>query len=203
MIYALYTIIVLVSFSIMLNGFLRGAWKAKIDAFLGLLILCLFVVSFLVAGWKAGLVAIGVATLAALITRPLAARTASRIFASGTGESGHFPGLPPKILEQISHEMQHSIEGKEALLDYCIAEKDIEKVMIEYDISKDDLRKILYELIAVGCGQWICGHFVAASALAYPKTLKYILEAKKKGGGITETAYKVLMYFERGTSLPV
>jgi hypothetical protein len=216
MIYAIYAFLAIVSFLVMLNDFLRGAWKGRIDAFLSLLILCLLVASFFVAGWKAGLVAIGVAFLSALITRPLAARTASKVFALDSGESGHFPGLPPKPLQLISQELGRPFDpnqimertgsrrqAEEALIDYCVATERIRKVMEEYNISKDDLRQFYFELINVGAGQWRTGHWVAVSALAYPETLRYIMQARDNKSRFEETAWNLLMYFERGTSLSI
>jgi len=214
MIYAIYAIIAIVSFLVMLNAFLRGAWKGRIDVFLSILILFLLVASFIVSGWKAGLAAIGVAFLSALITRPLAARTASRLFALDGDESGHFPGLPPKPLKLISQELGRPFDpnqiiermrirrqAEEALIDYCVATESIQNVMDEYNISKDDLHQLYYELVNVGAGQWKTGHWVAASALAYPEALRYMMQGKDKKSPFEEIAWNLLMYFERGTSL--
>ncbi len=197
---------------------MRCAKKAQIDAFLGIIIVCLAVISFFVGGWDAGLVGIGVACLSALLTRPLAARVASKLFALDGTESGYLPGLPNRTLERISKELgrpfdpnqimketvKHSNSRRdalEALLNYCTTSLDIRQVMEEYDFWKDDLHQFYSELIAVGAGQWRCGHWVAASALAYPETLRYIMEERKKEKPWDETAWNLLMYFERGTPL--
>jgi hypothetical protein len=48
-------------------------------------------------------------------------------------------------------------------------------------------------------GQWTCGHGVAASALAYPESLRYLLGRRSEN--IQETAFNLIMYFEQGSSL--
>jgi hypothetical protein len=222
MIYVIYAFLVFVSFLVTLNEFLRGGKKAQIDAFLGILLACLVIASFIVAGWKTGLAAIVVTFLSAKITRPFAARIASKLFSLSGGWSGRFIGLPLRPLELISRELgrpfvpkkfmkeilQHGgsrpnakEKAKETLLDYCVANTEIRKVMNEFSISRDDLRELYSDLIAIGAGQWRCGHWVAASALAYPQTLRYILEGQAKGREKKITVLYLIMYFERGSPL--
>ena len=83
MIYAVYVGLGVVAFLIVLNGFLRGAKKAQIDAALSLLLIGLIIIAFFVAGWKLGLLAIAIAFISAIITRPIAARLASRLLTRG------------------------------------------------------------------------------------------------------------------------
>ena len=90
MIYAIYVALVLVAFLVVLNEFIRGAKKAQIDAVLSLLLLGLVITAFFVAGWKLGLLAIVVAFLSAVVTRPIAARLASRLFATSSGSGGGY-----------------------------------------------------------------------------------------------------------------
>jgi Na+-driven multidrug efflux pump len=80
-IYAVYVALALVAFLVVLNGFLRGAKKARIDAVLSLLLIGLIIIAFFVAGWKLGLLAIAIAFISAIVIRPIAARLASRLFA--------------------------------------------------------------------------------------------------------------------------
>jgi len=86
MIYAIYGALVLAAFLIVLNGFLRGAKKAQIDAVLSVLLLGLVFAAFFVAGWKLSLLAIGIAFLSAVVGRPIAARTASRLLSYDNGD---------------------------------------------------------------------------------------------------------------------
>jgi len=88
MIYIVYIALVVIAFLVVLNGFLRGAKKAQIDAVLSLLLIGIVIAAFAIAGWKHGLLAIVIAFLAAVITRPIAARLASKLFAMSSGGGG-------------------------------------------------------------------------------------------------------------------
>ncbi len=217
MIYAIYVALVAVAFLTVLNGFLRGAKKAQLDAVFSLLLLGLVIASFIVAGWKLGLLSIVVTFIGALLTRPLAARVASRLLSASTGDSGGaYVGLPPKPLERISQELGHQIDpsklvdemlsgrsrrdqAKQALLDYCEGQSAIRELMAQHEITRDDLNELYSRLVAVGAGQWACGHWVAASTIAYPDALQYLLHHQDSDW--TATAYNLIMHFERGQSL--
>lgn len=71
--------------------------------------------------------------------------------------------------------------------------------MREFGVARETLRELYDDLIFGGAGQWACGHWVAASALAYPETLRYVLS--RRGENLEETAIQVIMYFERGEPL--
>ena len=217
MIYAIYIALVVVAFLTVLNGFLRGAKKAQLEAVFILLLLGLIIASFVVAGWKLGLLSIGVAFIGALLTRPLAARVASRVLSASTGDSGGaYVGLPPKPLERISQELGRQIDpsklvaemlsgsgrrdrAEQALLDYCEGRSAIREIMAQHEVTRDDLKELYSRLLAVGAGQWACGYWVAASAIAYPDALRYLLN--HKGSDWMATAYNLIMHFERGQPL--
>jgi hypothetical protein len=193
-----------------LNGFLRGAKKVQIDAVLGLSLIGIVIAAFAVAGWKQGLLAIVISFLSAVVTRPIAARLASRLF--GSGDGGRYVGLPTRSLQEICHELGRPFDQKElfsdsgrrgsakkALLDYCEQQPSTQALLIEFKISRQDLQELYTQLIMVGAGQWVCGHWVAASAIAYPEALKYVLS--RRGKNIQETAYNLIMHFEQGSAL--
>jgi len=214
-IYVIFALVVVASFLLMLNQYLKGTGKTQIGAFLGLLLCCLVIASFFVAGWKAGLGAIALCIPSTRMSRRLAARTASWIYALPYRQSGHYPGLPPKPLERISRAIgrpfditeeipQQITSGRTAedvLLDYCVAQAEIRQVMAECKVSRDDLRELYFDLIRAGAGQWRGGHWVAASALAYPKTLRYVLEGKKNAQEKWRIAGILCTYFETGLLL--
>lgn len=212
MIYAVYVALALVAFLVVLNGFLRGAKKAQIDAVLSLLLIGLIIIVFFVAGWKLGLLAIAIGFISAIVTRPIAARLASRLFAVSSDGGGGYVGLPPRSLEIISQELGKPFDPNKvmeeilsdddtetALLDYCEQQPAIQTLLREFKISRQDLQELYHQLIMVGAGQWTCGHWVAASALAYPDSLRYLLMRRKEN--MEETAYNLIMYFERGAAL--
>ena len=216
MIYAIYIALLLIGFLVVLNGFLRGAKKAQIDVWLSVFLIGLVITAFAVAGWKHGLFAIVITFLAALVTRPIAARLASRFFAMSSGGGGGYVGLPPRPLQKISQELGKPIDpnklmeemlsgsdrkanAEEALLDYCEQQPSIQALLREFKISRQDLRELYNRLILAGAGQWTCGHWVAASALTYPESLRYLL--RRMEGNIQETAFSLIMYFEQGSAL--
>jgi hypothetical protein len=221
MIYAIYVALGVVAFLTILNGFLMGAKKRQIDILLSFLLVGLVVAAFAVAGWKLGILAIGIVFLSAIFTRSIAARTASRLFALSTRGGSGPVGLPPRRLQTISQQLGRPIDPNQiakemfsgsnrstdaltALLDYCESQPVIEGLMNEFQISRDDLRELYYDLLRSGAGQWVCGHYVAASALAYPEPLRYMLVRKRNNGSFNiETASNVIMYFEQGSALQV
>ncbi len=217
MIYVLYIALVIAAFLVVLNGFLRGAKKARIDVALSLLLIGIVIAVFAVAGWKHGLLGIVIAFFSAVVTRPIAARIASRLFAMPSGGGGSYIGLPPRPLQKISQELGKPIDPKklmeeilssdrkasaeEALLDYCERQPPIQALLIEFKISRQNLQELYHQLITAGAGQWTLGHWVAASALAYPESLRYLLS--QRGENIQKTAFNLIMYFEQGSPLPI
>ncbi len=214
MIYAVYVALVLIGFLAVLNGFLRGAKKSQIDAVLSILLIGFIAAAFYIAGWKSGLIAIALAFISAIVTRPLAARLASSLSAASSGGGGGFVGLPPKPLQEISKELgldpKKLMEGilggsdrqsaaENALIDYCEQQPRIQAVLKEFKASRQDLQELYRRLMMAGAGQWTCGHWVAASALVYPESLRYLLARKDEN--IQETAYNIIVYFERGGAL--
>jgi hypothetical protein len=216
MIYAIYIVLILASFLVVLNGFLRGAKKAQIDAVLSILLLGLVIASFFIAGWKSGFLAIVLAFISAVVTRPIAARIASKLFATSSGGSGSYVGLPPRPLQKISQELGNSLDtnkimkdilsgsdqeanAEEVFLDYCEQQPSIQALLSEFSVTRKDLQELYNKLIMAGAGQWTCGHWVPASALAYPESLRYVLSRKDEN--FQETAFNLIMYFEQGSPL--
>lgn len=216
MIYAVCVALALIAFLVVLNGFLRGAKKAQIDVVLSLLLIGFIIIAFFVSGWKLGFLSIAIAFISAIFTRPIAARLASRLLAVSSDGCGGYVGLPPRSLQKISQElgkpigpnkvMEEILSGGDrkssaetALFDYCEQQPIIQAVLREFKISRQDLQELYHQLIMVGAGQWACGHWVAASALAYPDALRYLLMRRKEN--VQETAYNLIMHFERGATL--
>ncbi len=217
MIYAIFILVVILTFLMVLNGFLRGASKGKIYILLYILLLGSIIASFFVAGWVFGIIAIALVVISAVVSRPIAARIASRLFSIHNKEgSSKYIGLPPKHLARICSELGRDVEldkplaemmsdsnrrerVKETLLDYCENQPEIKKIMSKSQVSRSDLKELYNQLLLAGAGQWTCGHWVAGSAIAYPESLNYLLI--RRGENMEETAYNLIMYFERGTPL--
>lgn len=215
----LHLALLLVTFLLMLNRFLRGAKKALIGTLLGMMDVGLLITCLAVFGWNAALLALLAAFVYGAASRPLAARLAARGFALTGGPSGRYIGLPPRALERISREldrrptteqmMREPLSGsdrhqgaKEALFDYCEANASVREVMDAFKASRDTLSELYSKLLLAGAAQWAGGHYVAASAIAYPHTLRYLLEHPATGREqLFQTTYKLIMHFERGAPL--
>lgn len=223
MMYLLFIILAIVAFLIMLNGFLRGSKKLQIDVLLGFLLIGSIVVAFTVYGWKSGLIAIGIAFIVAMLSRPFAAKAASKLLAIGTDKQKDSTRLPPSTLQQISRQLAKprkleayediiSDEGSgalDALINYCEANSSMFKVMKSLGVSREELGEAYGDLLRAGAGQWVLGHWLAASSLAYPDTLRFVIESKRSVGKIDKnrrigiaTLGHLYEHFEKGTPLP-
>jgi hypothetical protein len=212
MAYTIYAILVMTVFLMNLNGFLRGAKKVQIDVVLRSILIGTIIVSFLIAGWKHGIIAIGITLVSIRFTRPIAVRAASKLLSVPKGKSDKYIGLPARALEKISKRLDivlpnnpnHFDEvfrladsAEDELFDYCESQPAVKAVMEDFQISRKDLKEIYSQLIEAGAGQWSCGHWVPASALAYPESLEYVLSRKESD--IKETSFNLIMYFEHGS----
>jgi len=223
MIYLLYIILAIVAFLIMLNDFLRGLKKQQIDAFLGFLLVGIFVVIFAVYGWKSGLFAIGISFIIGMISRPFVAKAASKLLATGTAKQKGSTSLPSITLGQISRQLAKprkletyediiSDEGSgavDALINYCEANSSLFEVMKSLGVSREELGEAYGDLLMAGAGQWVLGHWLAASSLAYPDTLRFVIESKRNVGKMDRnqrigiaTFGHLYEHFEKGTPLP-
>jgi len=218
MIYIVYLALILCAFLIVLNGYLHGAAKAKIDAALGILLVGFLVAAWFAGGWKHGLASVGVAFIGATLLRPFAARAGASILGMSSSSSGSYIGLPPSRLEQISRQLDRPIDPrriieqalehdreKQALLDYCESQPEIRAIMLESGVSRAELLDLYSKLVRAGAGQWTGGHWVAASALGYPNTLQYCLHFQRWESmeERIEMVYNLLMHFEQGQALPL
>jgi hypothetical protein len=223
MIYLLFIILAIVAFLIMLNGFLRGSKKQQIDAFLGFLLIGIIVAVFAVYGWKSGLIASGISFIVAMASRPFAAKAASELLSVRTDKQKGSTRLPSSTLRQISRQLAKprkyetyediiSDEGSgavDALINYCEANSNLFEVMKSLSISREELEEAYWDLIRAGAGQWVLGHWLAASSLAYPDTLRFVIESKRSVGktdkntriGIATFGH-LYEHFEKGTPLP-
>ena len=91
-------------------------------------------------------------------------------------------------------------KAEQDLYDLCESQPDTKTVLGEFQISRDDLKKLYHWIIEQGGGQWKSGHWVPASSLAYPETLRYIFT--HKGQNDLRTVVGLLEYFESGEPLP-
>jgi hypothetical protein len=84
------------------------------------------------------------------------------------------------------------------LLDLCETDKVLGQILRDYGVDRGSLWDLYTQLAANGAGQWVRGHYVAASALASEQTLTYCLEERRKGTPIRHIAFELVECFHRG-----
>lgn len=87
-------------------------------------------------------------------------------------------------------------KGLEEYLNMCCNDENVAVVMDKYKLNRTDLENIYIDLNAGGLGQWIKGHFVSLSTIAYPEPLIYYCEAKSRGEQMFNIMSKLLDYWE-------
>jgi len=111
----------------------------------------------------------------------------------------------PLSLADIRHDSPY-IKQQEAaerdLFDLIEADSSLKRVLAGHRASRAHLAKAYELLEAGGCGHWVAGHWVAASALAFPATLDFVLRhtiASPESININVIS-RVIQYFEHGES---
>ena len=84
----------------------------------------------------------------------------------------------------------------EQFFDLCESDQEIKKVMQTEGLSRSDLKQIFMRLRAAGLGQWIKGHYVALSTIAYAEPLLYVARSQKRGTEFMAVASNLLDYWE-------
>lgn len=79
MVYFTFFVLSFFCFFVVLNGFLQGRLRSRIDTVLSFLIIVLIVSIFFIWDWKIGLASIIFSFVSALVYRPLAARAANKL----------------------------------------------------------------------------------------------------------------------------
>ena len=87
-------------------------------------------------------------------------------------------------------------EAEEALLDLCEKDSHANTVTRDHELDRDGLRALYQELCANGAGQWVQGHYVAASVLASGHALALCLDTMKRGLSGQGLAFACIEYFE-------
>ncbi len=147
-------------------------------------------------------------------------------------------GAPPRRLKEISQRLSRpagkSLSLEELMADdrdqvedelFKLCEEDpaVRDVIKRYGATRATLSELFTRLRAVGAAQWAGGHYVAASALAYPHTLEFLLRYFRGVDSLADgypwpvdltsdrparavamrVAYELIIYFEKGRTGPV
>ncbi len=106
------------------------------------------------------------------------------------------------IDELVSDKHSKKKLALEDLLNLCESDRLLRQTMDEHRVDRETLREFYWLLMANGAGQWVGGHFVAASALAYGFPLLFLLEnADTLPWG--RICVLLIEYFERNEVGPV
>ena len=219
MLYLLHALLPLTVFLITVNEFFPSQRRARIDVCLRTLLIGLLFACFVAFGINAGLLAIALTFVYAGAVRPLAAHLVARFRAGLQGTLIRYVGLPPPALERISDQLARKVQpgeitralnarrlwdtsAEDALLDYCERDPATQAVITEFKVVRSDLSALYCKLLVGGAGQCAGGHFIAASAIAYPHTLRYLLQHRpEEPDQLAQLVDKLIAHFERGAPL--
>jgi hypothetical protein len=205
--------------------FLHGWAIPQIAVVTSLFVLAIVIASFFVLGWRYGLFFLVMGLLLRSLLRPIAARLVVRHMARMLGlQSIAYVGLPPRWLHVLSRELGSSIfsdagwtldglvkagdrqdQALEQLFAMCEQSPSTRAILDEYGYDRGKLKTLYYALLRCGCGGWCGGHWVAASALAYPDPLRYVLatgDVDRDTPQGRQVFMSLMEYFEAGQPLP-
>lgn len=110
----------------------------------------------------------------------------------------------PKNLNELNDETRATERNLayEKLFTLWEKHENLKEVFTEHNSNREQLEDIYRLLIVSGAGQWVKGHFVAVEALAFPRTLDYLLnnynKMKQSQDDIIRVTFRLLEYFRKG-----
>jgi len=144
-------------FAYTLNLFLRGALKEAIGGALGLLILVVLIASFILQGWRFGLLALVGAFALMGISQPIARRAARRIMGHRTGIDFGDDGSDVAArlakgdsLESVLSQLGRETQNQRQRLERLARQPAIASVLSAHRVSVDDFEKAFQLLWASG-----------------------------------------------------
>ncbi len=96
--------------------------------------------------------------------------------------------------EKIEKKREQALED---YLDLCENDPSVKQVLSESKLTRNNLRDIYQALLSNGAGQWVKGHYVALSTIAYAQPLKLYLELTRDKGPNMEVCVTMLDYWEK------
>lgn len=220
----LYAFQLIVIFLFLTNANLSGTKTASIGSFLGSLWVGCVVAAVIWFGWDGFGFALGASVLGPLVLRGPAARLAAWLMGLGApGGRSAYPGPPPHRLTVLSRTLgdynylrsskqvleeltRPGPSPKDLALDELIemvgADPGTRAVLDQQGVLPESLKDTYHWLCAAGAAQWAGAHFAAASALFFPRSLDFVLSARRSGVAALDVAYAVIGYFRSGSPLP-
>jgi len=116
---------------------------------------------------------------------------------------------PTSSVEQLLSNSRDSVLEElllEELFDLILGQPMLLALLQKHGATREDLRELYWALLGAGAGQWVRGHWVAASALCYGFTLEFVLTRSKEGKAAGHTprqiwqaaSFTLIEYFEKG-----
>ncbi len=135
------------AFLAVLNGYLRGAAKAKIDGFLSLVWVSLLATVVLFFGWRHALIALGLSFVYAMAANPLAKILARKMLGYRT------------TIASAENEIDYSVEGllrrsdtTDQRLKNIASKPGVAKVLTANELQAGDLKEQYWFLMSSGLG---------------------------------------------------
>ncbi len=109
---------------------------------------------------------------------------------------------PVRSVEELFSRGASRDAAVDELLDLCESTPELRAVMEKYGANRDTLRAAYQRVAIAGGAQWVRGHYVAASALAFVPTLDFVLRhMQERTSSRNESlvfAYRLITYFQNG-----
>jgi len=89
-------------------------------------------------------------------------------------------------------------QAEEELYDLVFSLPKLQGLLNQYGGDREKLRDMYHYLLALGCGQWVYGYYVATAALAYRETLEACLQHYEDKTMNIQLLGQLIDYFKHG-----
>jgi hypothetical protein len=120
-----------------------------------------------------------------------------------------YPTDPNAAIDELMHSVGSTVPTRkdtalERLLDLCEADPNVSRVMQEHRITRSDLEHLYYWQLGFA-HVWSGGHWIAASAIAYPASLEFVLRHRHvvERGRLLQLAARLRRYFSSWEAGPI
>lgn len=169
------------AFLAVLNGYLRGAAKAKIDGFLSLVWVSLLAAVVLFFGWRHAVIALGLSLVYAMAANPLAKILARKMLGYRT------------TIASAENEIDYSVEGllrrsdvTDKRLKSIASKSGVAKVLTANDLQVGDFKEQYWFLMSSALGD------LAWEIVSTPSDLQMLLDMRREGLEPIEIAARLM-----------
>ncbi|HEY3412216.1 MAG TPA: hypothetical protein VGM51_04055 [Armatimonadota bacterium] len=165
-----------------LNGFLRGRSKSRVDAVLGMIGVVYFISCFTLCGILQGLVSIGTMLVYGLLARPVAQSVSFRLLGYRTTvrQSDRFGDISMvsgrgEVMEDLFGQMDAKSEKQRNYIEAVAISEPIAHLLQQHGKSVDDLSDDMHYLLAAGLGD------LSYDLISEPASLVRLWELQAQG----------------------